>query len=57
VRRGLAALGLVGLTIDVATLRGPARGAEGGSPPAAKAEFAAPEPHDQARPLAPLYLR
>ena len=37
-RRMLTAFGLLGLTIGVATLRGPARGAEDAPSPAAKAE-------------------
>jgi beta-lactamase regulating signal transducer with metallopeptidase domain len=56
-RRLITAFGLLGLTIGVATLRGPARGAEDGPPPAAKAEVAAPEPRDQTNPSIPIYIR
>jgi hypothetical protein len=61
-RRGLAALSLVGLTLGVATLRGPARGAEDGPLPAARPYLVNPSRdhainpgHD--RPFGPLYLR
>ncbi len=56
-RRILTAFSLLSLTIGVATLRGPARGADGGPSPAAKAEVATAEPHDQTEPFGPLYLR
>jgi beta-lactamase regulating signal transducer with metallopeptidase domain len=56
-RRSLTAFGLIGLTVGVATLRGPARGAEDAPPPATKAEVAAPESRDQAKPFGPLYFR
>ena len=56
-RRILTAFSLLGLTIGVATLRGPARGADGGPSPAAKAEVATAEPRDQTEPFGPLYLR
>jgi hypothetical protein len=42
-RRRLAAFGLIGLTMGVATLRGPARGAEDGPSPAATPMIAAPK--------------
>jgi hypothetical protein len=45
------------LTIGVATLRSPARGAEEGPSPAPKAEVAAAKPRDQTEPFGPLYLR
>ena len=53
----LTAFGLLGLTIGVATLRGPARGAEDGPRPRPAAEAAAPEARDQASPSVPIYLR
>ena len=56
-RRLLAAFGLIGLTMGVATLRGPARGAEDGPSPAAKAVVAATEPRDQTKPFGPPYFR
>ncbi|HKI20945.1 MAG TPA: M56 family metallopeptidase, partial [Isosphaeraceae bacterium] len=56
-RRLLTAFGLLGLTIGVATLRGPARGAEGGPSPAAKAVVAATERRDQTNPSIPIYTR
>ena len=51
------AFGLLGLTIGVATLRGPARGAEDGPPSAAKAELPRPSPATRQSPSAALYLR
>jgi beta-lactamase regulating signal transducer with metallopeptidase domain len=57
VRRTFAFFTLLGLTMGVVTLRGPARGADDGPPPAAKAEVAANEPRDQIKPFGPLYLR
>jgi len=56
-RRLLTAFSLLSLTIGVATLRGPARGDEDGPPPAPRAEVAAPQPRDQAKPFGPLYFR
>jgi beta-lactamase regulating signal transducer with metallopeptidase domain len=55
-RRVLTAFSLLGLTIGVATLRGPARGAEGGPSPAAKAEVAAAESRDQTKPDIPIFI-
>jgi beta-lactamase regulating signal transducer with metallopeptidase domain len=56
-RRMLTLFGLIGLTIGVATFRGPARGADDSPSPAAKAEVATAEPRDQTEPFGPLYLR
>ncbi len=55
-RRLFTAVSLIGLTIGVSALRGPAGGAEDDPPSPAKAEFATPESHDQAKPFGPLYL-
>jgi beta-lactamase regulating signal transducer with metallopeptidase domain len=54
--RVLTLFGLLGLTIGVATLRGPARGAEDGLPAAPKAEVAAPERRDQTKPAIPIFI-
>jgi beta-lactamase regulating signal transducer with metallopeptidase domain len=54
--RMLTAFSLLGLTIGVATLRGPAQGAEGGPSPAAKAEVAAAESRDQTKPAIPIFI-
>ena len=56
-RRWLTAFSLVGLTIGLATLRGPARGAEDGPPSVASAEAGATEPRDKAESLPRFYLR
>ena len=55
-RRMVTAFGLLGLAIGVATLRGPAWGAEDGPPPAAPAVARHPSPEpDEAS--VPIYLR
>ena len=55
-RRLLSAFGLIGLTIGVATLRGPAGAAEDSPPLAANAAVAAPESRDQTKPSIPIYI-
>ncbi len=56
-RRLLAAFGLIGLTMGVATLRGPARGAEDGPSPAAPAVVAATEAREPSKAFVAPYVR
>ena len=56
-RRMLTLFGLVGLTMGVATLRGPARGADDGPSPAAKAVVSTARARDPSRPSWPPYVR
>jgi len=53
----LTVFALVGLTIGVTTLRGPARGDEDGASPAAKAEVALSQPHDPSKSVVVPYVR
>jgi hypothetical protein len=56
-RRLLIASGLIGLTVGVATLRGPARGAEDRPAAPAAATVAVAEAHNQPESTVPIYLR
>ena len=57
VRRMFTVFFLVGLTIGVATLRGPARGADDGPSPASKTEIASPQPRDPSKSVVVPYVR
>ena len=56
-RRLLTVFGLIGLTIGVSTLRGPARGAEDDPAAPAPAASRKPDARDQAEPSVPIYVR
>ena len=57
VRRLFTVFFLVGLTIGVATLRGPARGADDGPSPASKTEVPSPQPRDPSNSFVTPYIR
>ncbi len=56
-RRVLTFMGLVGLTISVATLRGPARGVDDGPSHASQKEVAPPQPRDPSISFVTPYVR